>query len=157
MSFRIYDPRLPSSLCPVYNPPSPLFLETRSAYEEKKSQLKQCRVCQEWKTGWDFASLSATCKICARERDRVNRLKRKGSEGVHTDAEWNALCSFYGNQCLRCGSTDRPITRDHIVPIFKGGADDISNIQPLCRSCNSSKGIKTTDYRPSLPDWIKTN
>jgi hypothetical protein len=31
---------------------------------------------------------------------------------------------------------------DHIVPLAKGGANDVSNIQLLCENCNSSKGAK---------------
>lgn len=37
--------------------------------------------------------------------------------------------------------------KDHVVPVLFGGSNDISNIQPLCRSCNSSKGASTVDYR----------
>lgn len=64
-----------------------------------------------------------------------------------THAEWAALCAKYGNICLACGQL-RPLTADHIVPRSKGGAFDISNIQPLCGPCNSSKGDRTIDYRP---------
>jgi 5-methylcytosine-specific restriction enzyme A len=41
-------------------------------------------------------------------------------------------------QCRGCGATQE-LTIDHIVPLAKGGTDDLSNLQTLCRSCNSRK------------------
>lgn len=43
--------------------------------------------------------------------------------------------------CQRCGSRQR-LSVDHIIPESRGGALDLSNLQTLCRSCNSSKGAK---------------
>lgn len=42
-------------------------------------------------------------------------------------------------QCQRCGSSD-DLTIDHVLPFSHGGTADPSNLQTLCRSCNSSKG-----------------
>jgi hypothetical protein len=40
---------------------------------------------------------------------------------------------------------------DHVVPLEQGGADDITNLVPSCRSCNASKRDRTPDqWRKSL-------
>lgn len=77
------------------------------------------------------------------------RARKKGAEGSHTIQEWLNLCVKYNNRCLRC-KKERVLTRDHIVPLIKGGTNFITNIQPLCRSCNASKGTKTIDYRETF-------
>ena len=41
--------------------------------------------------------------------------------------------------CKRCGSR-KFLAVDHIIPESKGGATDSSNLQTLCRRCNSQKG-----------------
>lgn len=64
--------------------------------------------------------------------------KEKNAEGSHSLEEWNKLKDSYGNVCAFCGS-DEKLTKDHIIPLSKGGSDYIENIQPLCKSCNSKK------------------
>jgi 5-methylcytosine-specific restriction endonuclease McrA len=44
-------------------------------------------------------------------------------------------------RCIRCGMR-RYLTVDHIFPESLGGTLESSNLQTLCRSCNSSKGTK---------------
>jgi 5-methylcytosine-specific restriction enzyme A len=41
--------------------------------------------------------------------------------------------------CSKCGATE-DLTGDHVLAVARGGVSDASNIQVLCRSCNSSKG-----------------
>lgn len=82
-------------------------------------------------------------------RQRV--VNRKANGGTHTFAEWNELKKFYSYMCLCCKQQEPSIklTEDHVVPIRLGGTNDISNIQPLCQSCNSLKWTKIIDYRVS--------
>lgn len=46
-----------------------------------------------------------------------------------------------GHTCLFCGCTS-DLTIDHIFPRQHGGTDDESNLQTLCRPCNSRKGAR---------------
>lgn len=43
-------------------------------------------------------------------------------------------------RCVKCNSWE-DLTVDHIVPVIAGGDDSAENLQTLCRSCNSKKGI----------------
>lgn len=80
-------------------------------------------------------------------RSALRRARKRSASGTYTVAEWEELCAKYGNHCLACGRDDVPLTVDHVIPLSQGGANDISNLQPLCLSCNCSKNTRTIDYR----------
>lgn len=76
--------------------------------------------------------------------------RKKGATGKHTINEWKELCDMFGNVCLCCLKKEK-LTKDHIIPLTKGGTDNIENIQPLCVSCNSKKSNRNTiDYRENF-------
>lgn len=66
--------------------------------------------------------------------------------GSYTEEEWQELCAKYGNMCLWCERKVK-LTVDHIIPISRGGTNDIDNLQPLCRSCNCRKSDRIIDLR----------
>lgn len=70
------------------------------------------------------------------EHRRQARLN--GAPGSHTVAEWRAKLAEHGGRCTYCGRTGR-MTRDHVIPVSRGGTNDIGNIVPACLPCNSGK------------------
>ena len=78
---------------------------------------------------------------------RKRRAAKHASPGSFTAEEFKALCGQYGNRCLACGDTEAVLEADHIVPLTRGGTDDLGNIQPLCGTCNWKKSVGIIDYR----------
>lgn len=135
----------------------------------QKPNTKTCKRCQQTKPKTDFASgAGLICSDCLptyraeiaqkhhqkykayyKQKTRERKVRRKGAEGSHTDAEWEALKAKHAYTCLRCGKQEPTIalTRDHVKPLILGGTDYIENIQPLCHGCNSAKNDKEIDYR----------
>ena len=74
-----------------------------------------------------------------RMKTAVRRSRKRGNgEYLILDRELKRL---YASPCARCGATEG-ITADHIIPLALGGRHSIGNLQPLCFSCNASKGAK---------------
>lgn len=95
----------------------------------------------EWQRA-DFRANPEKYKAAAHRR----RARMRANGGHFTTGQWRRLCQSFDDTCLRCGEHGH-LTIDHVVPLSRGGHNGIDNIQPLCLSCNSTKGTDTTDYR----------
>ncbi|TET88539.1 MAG: HNH endonuclease [Sulfurovum sp.] len=102
-----------------------------------------------WKGG--VTPYEAHRRYVKKNPKRISHLKarryarEKGAEGNHTLEEWQYLCIKHDNKCVFCREAKK-LTKDHIVPLSKGGSDYITNIQPMCRNCNSKKHIHIYEY-----------
>lgn len=76
------------------------------------------------------------------------KARKKGAVGSFSPEEWGDLKKKYNYMCLCCKQQEPLIElcADHIVPLSVGGTNYISNIQPLCRSCNGTKYTKTINF-----------
>ncbi len=77
-------------------------------------------------------------------RHKRRSMKRSGgaSPGVR-QAEWAEILETFGRACAYCLRTDRPLTRDHVVAISRGGLDEYENVVPACAPCNHRKQAGT--------------
>lgn len=108
----------------------------RRRYKDNPEREKALR--RRWKKN----NLGKRRAYDQRRRARKNKV-------ISRPYDFKAICTQYGNKCLRCDRNDIDLTVDHVIPISWGGPDTADNIQPLCLSCNAGKGNhRATDYRP---------
>lgn len=69
-----------------------------------------------------------------------------------------------GHLCMYCGGQfpDHQLTRDHVVPLSRGGSDRWSNVVTACRGCNIRKGNRVPEEAgmallavPYVPNWAE--
>lgn len=69
-----------------------------------------------------------------------------------------------GNLCMYCGGEfpDGQLTRDHVIPLSRGGQDRWSNVVAACKACNTGKGNRTPEQAgvsllavPYVPNWAE--
>ncbi len=70
------------------------------------------------------------------------------------------------HMCMYCVDTfsDSHLTRDHVIPISRGGADTWTNVVTSCVKCNQRKGAHTPEqanmklhaipYAPNFAEWL---
>ena len=70
----------------------------------------------------------------------ARRRKRRMDRGEHdlSAEQWSALKAAWGG-CAYCGATDRPLQKDCVLPLSRGGRYTLDNIAPACGACNASK------------------
>jgi 5-methylcytosine-specific restriction endonuclease McrA len=52
-----------------------------------------------------------------------------------------AVSARDGGRCRKCGSSEK-LHFDHVIPVSRGGANTVANIQLLCGACNRAKGAR---------------
>ncbi len=94
-----------------------------------------------------------------RFRNNLREYLERGAEGKFTLQEWNETLKHFNYECVVCHRKppEIEITKDHVIPLIKGGTNYIENLIPLCKSCNSSKqegGLEWLEPRIS-PETFK--
>lgn len=102
------------------------------------------------------------CKECYTITRKVSKKKhskftsntkhRTGEQDTISIKDWKDAMLHFNGCCGYCGrkqSRRIKITKEHVVPVSKGGLTIRSNVIPACSTCNCSKGDR------EMEDWFK--
>ena len=88
------------------------------------------------------------CREHLRSKWREQNIHRPSAAAQGYGARWRKLREQVLREepyCRLCGAPASEV--DHIVPRRRGGTDARSNLQPLCKSCHSSKTMRELNQR----------
>jgi 5-methylcytosine-specific restriction endonuclease McrA len=80
-----------------------------------------------------IASRSRRARAAKRRKRRMDRVEHDLS-----DEQWIALKEAWGG-CAYCAAVGKPLQRDCVQALSRGGRYTLDNIVPACGSCNTSK------------------
>ena len=83
--------------------------------------------------------------IARRNFHRRSSVLRTPVKQLLNSAQWREIKLKFHNACAYCGipeSSSVKLTRDHLIPVTKGGLHTKENIVPACQPCNARKGAK---------------
>jgi len=87
----------------------------------------------------------------------IRRARKAGVVCDLTQKQWEIIKVIYGCRCAYCGKKPKILTKDHIIPLSKGGGHTANNIVPACRSCNCRKHIsEPPPFQPILTWYVET-
>ena len=98
--------------------------------------------------------------IIAVKRSSIIKHERRGIPPLNN----HELFLRDGNLCMYCGHElpDSQLTRDHVIPLSRGGRDRWSNVVAACKSCNTRKGDRLPEESsvsllgiPYVPNWAE--
>ena len=99
-----------------------------------------------------------TCSAQVGKQQRSARARERrasyDTKGKVAEAEFWQLLRLYPC-CPCCGTswsrTEGAIARDHIIPLSRGGPNELANLQPLCQACNLAKSDRLIYFSRAMP------
>ena len=128
-----------------------LNAKRRAEYPRQELTDRSCGTCGE-----TFTPATHNARYCGPMCKRAMKLRhmspRRRAAHVAAMKLRPQVIELYGSVCYLCGD-DIPggrhylqpdaLTIDHVIPVARGGSDDIENLRPAHRACNIRKGAPT--------------
>lgn len=111
----------------------------------------KCKTCRERLNIDEIARYKDLCFSCCSKYHAAFESAHSGVSNVKykripISKELRDYIFSRDKHCLKC-KTESDLTIDHINPVSSGGENHHSNLQLLCRKCNSKKCDYPEDYR----------
>ena len=105
--------------------------DSRDWYANNQERAKEAR------KAWRDANPDK-CSVAGSRR----RARELNAPGYHTAEQWAARQDYHGRKCIYCGSEDN-LSKEHLIPLSRGGSEWPANLAPSCMTCNNRKYTKT--------------
>lgn len=113
-------------------------------YQNNKDELLEKRKIK-YRKNREY-EISKVRKYQKSEKGRINinihvqKRKARLKDLPHTfsSKDWSNCLKYFNNKCCYCDQYEK-LTKDHFIPLSKGGEFTKDNILPACLSCNLSK------------------
>ncbi len=117
------------------------YVQTESGRKNRNRAIRKYYKTESYNQAQRKYLASPKGKAKAIRGDHKHRARLKQTEATLTAQEWRDIQRQYNFRCCYCGK-EKKLTRDHVLPLSKGGSLTKENIVPACQSCNSKKGVK---------------
>lgn len=78
-------------------------------------------------------------RLSAAAKTPAPRVNRRTGQWLQAQRQSLFRSEPWCRSCKASGALTIATIRDHIQPLFEGGADEPANIQPLCKDCHDRK------------------
>lgn len=122
--------------------------ETKQRWLANNTEKRRKVALASWKRHYDKNKSAIYANV------RQRRARKRNAGGRVTAQEWQTRLIEFNFCCAYCLRPSGDLTQDHMQPLIKGGAHNIENIVPACRSCNSRKKDRDLLHIVSLGTFV---
>ena len=114
-------------------------LETTRVNRQYCIKCKRIRQYENKSRAWKLKPEHYRAKSIEHQQNR--RARKHGATSTHLDRQFLDVLKLECDCCVYCYSNEK-LTIDHIVPLSRGGTNEMNNLVLACKSCNSAKHNK---------------